>query len=215
MGSRRKSTNYCYFSYWWVKLGYEGGFTGFSLAAATSFSALMNRPEQALGNLTQLLATWVEPNTLYSEGSPVIETPLAAARSIHDMILQSWNGTIKVFPSVPSSWVNITFWNLLAEGAFLISSQLQNSNVQFVQITSLAGEPCIIQVDIQPPLQVTPSFISVTQLGNNLYQVSLTKEEIVLITPKGSTTNFNLEPVIGNSTQFNYWGYHKGGNNVH
>ena len=36
------------------------------------------------------------------ESGPVIETPLSGAQCIHDMLLQSWGGKIRVFPAVPS-----------------------------------------------------------------------------------------------------------------
>ena len=46
---------------------------------------------------------------MYKESGPVIETPLSAAQSIHDMLLQSWGGKIRIFPAIPATWKDIAY----------------------------------------------------------------------------------------------------------
>lgn len=77
-----------------------------------------------------------------------METPLSAVQSIHDMLLQSWGGVIRVFPAAPDAWTNAAFANLRADGAFLVSAGRRDGRTSFVTITSLAGEPCRVKTDL-------------------------------------------------------------------
>jgi hypothetical protein len=63
------------------------------------------------------------------------------------MLIQSWGGTIRVFPACPSAWKDAVFHNLRAEGGFLVSAERKNGKTAWVRIKSLAGEPCRIQID--------------------------------------------------------------------
>jgi alpha-L-fucosidase 2 len=55
------------------------------------------------------------------------------------MLLQSHNGIIRIFPAVPDDWKDISFENLRAEGAFLISAQKENGVLDSFTITSPEG----------------------------------------------------------------------------
>jgi hypothetical protein len=92
---------------------------------------------------------FVRPNTMYIEGSPVIECSIVLARSLQDMLLQSHSNLIRVFPAVPAAWTNAVFHNLRAEGAFLVSAERKNGKTPWVRIKSLAGEPCRVWMDGQ------------------------------------------------------------------
>lgn len=84
----------------WLSL--PGAVQGYTFTGAASMSALLADGDAALGYLNTPLRTYVKPDTMYAESGPVIETPLSGAQSLHDMLLQSWGGTIRVFPAVPS-----------------------------------------------------------------------------------------------------------------
>jgi alpha-L-fucosidase 2 len=55
--------------------------------------------------------TITPPNTFYREGGtiPVIETPLSAVASVNEMMLQSYDGEIHVFPAVPDAWKEASY----------------------------------------------------------------------------------------------------------
>lgn len=89
---------------------------------------------------------------MYMESGPVIETPLSGAQCIHDMLLQSWGGKIRVFPAVPSQWKDVQFKDLRTEGAFLVSAVRKGGKTSFIRIKSLAGEPCILRTDMANPV---------------------------------------------------------------
>lgn len=58
---------------------------------------------------------------------------------ISNMLIQSWNGIIKLFPAVPDGWKNMSFSNLLTEGSFEVSALKKNGNVTFVKISASAN----------------------------------------------------------------------------
>lgn len=106
--------------------------------------------DEALVSL-QRLAGDLYPNGLWYE-SPCIESTLALANIIQDMLIQSWSdpakdraGPIRVFPAVPSVWKDVEFHDLRTEGAFLVSAKRRGGVTQWVRIKSLAGEPCRVR----------------------------------------------------------------------
>ncbi|TXK84283.1 glycosyl hydrolase family 95 catalytic domain-containing protein [Paenibacillus sp. N3.4] len=125
-------------------IGKEGDLRGFSMTGAASIAATLGWGNEALRYLQSLLMI-IKPNTMYKEAGPVIETPLAGAEAIHDMLLQSWGGKIRVFPAVPDEWRETAFHDLRTEGAFLVSAMRRDGETQFIRVKSLAGEPCVIK----------------------------------------------------------------------
>ena len=61
------------------------------------------------------------------------------ANTLNEMVLQGFEGVVRVFPCWDKS-VNIRFNNLRADGAFLVSSEMKNGVVGFVNIISEAGQ---------------------------------------------------------------------------
>jgi len=61
------------------------------------------------------------------------------------MLLQSYSGTIRLFPAVPADWNNISFKTLRAEGAFLVSAERKDGLAQSVTIISEKGGICRLE----------------------------------------------------------------------
>lgn len=68
-----------------------------------------------------------------------LEGNFAFASGIQEMLIQSHTGTVQVFPAIPASWETLSFDNLRAEGAFLVSAERKNGAVERVVITSEKG----------------------------------------------------------------------------
>ncbi len=73
-----------------------------------------------------------------------LEGNFAAAAGVQEMLLQSHRGRIEVFPAVPSSWNDVAFHTLRAQGAFLVSATRRNGRTQSIEIHSERGLPCRI-----------------------------------------------------------------------
>jgi len=63
-----------------------------------------------------------------------LEGNFAAAAGLQEMLLQSYSGTIRVFPAIPAGWKDVSFTTLRAEGAFLVSAKRHDGVTQTVEI---------------------------------------------------------------------------------
>jgi len=132
-------------------LGLAGSHQGYSYTGGASMAAYLGDGDQALERLNRLFDRYMKPNTFYTESglNPVIETPLAGARSLQDMLLQSWGPAVRVFPAVPTTWKDAVFRDLRTEGAFLVSAVRRDGVTSWVRVQSLAGEPCRLITDLK------------------------------------------------------------------
>ena len=55
------------------------------------------------------------------------------------MLLQSYSGTIRVFPAIPASWKEVSFKTLRAEGAFLVSAERRSGVTERIEIIAEKG----------------------------------------------------------------------------
>jgi alpha-L-fucosidase 2 len=100
-------------------------------------------PRTILTNLRKECNDRSYPNLLLYYGGGGIEN-LAGFLAINEMLLQSHEGVIRLFPVWPAD-LNARFGSLRAAGAFLVSAQLQNGLVRGVKVSSEKGRPCTIQ----------------------------------------------------------------------
>lgn len=68
-----------------------------------------------------------------------LEGNMAFAAGLQEMLLQSHTHAITIFPAIPSAWKDVSFSNLRAEGAFLVSATLQAGQLVTANITSEKG----------------------------------------------------------------------------
>jgi alpha-L-fucosidase 2 len=68
-----------------------------------------------------------------------LEGNFAAAAGLQEMLLQSYSGTVRVFPAVPASWKDASFRNLRAEGAFVVGAEREGGATQSVEILAEKG----------------------------------------------------------------------------
>lgn len=111
---------------------------GYSLTGAASLYSAIGDGDAAYAYLSAFLATRAGgrlrlPNTQYYEhdgnDATTVETPLTFASAVCDMLLQSWGGTIRVFPALPSHWKDARFDNLLADGGVAVSAELSGGRL--------------------------------------------------------------------------------------
>jgi len=98
--------------------------------------------------MVALLKRWVHANGLlwamsianYGHVGGWTET-LGITGPIQDMLLQSWTGTIEFFPGWPLDY-DASFKNLRAEGAFLVSANVENGIIGNITVVSERGGEC-------------------------------------------------------------------------
>lgn len=100
--------------------------------------------EQLLDRLKKRIALTVYPNMWITQGGGGIETLAAVPLTINEMLLQSYEGVVRVFPN----WVmsrDASFNNLRAYGAFLVSGSVSGGKVNKVELTSEKGRRCVME----------------------------------------------------------------------
>jgi alpha-L-fucosidase 2 len=68
-----------------------------------------------------------------------LEGNFAFAAGLQEMLLQSQNGIVHLFPAIPPAWSSASFSGFRAEGAFLVSAILTHSDIESVHIISERG----------------------------------------------------------------------------
>ena len=125
---------------------------GYSYSWFGSMWARAHNGEKAAEALRTFSTCFCLPNSFHVNGDQsgtgkskftyrpfTLEGNFACAQGIQEMLLQSQNGRVRIFPAIPGSWGEVSFTNLRAEGALLISSSRRNGNVGFVRIVSEKG----------------------------------------------------------------------------
>ncbi|WP_326686052.1 MULTISPECIES: glycosyl hydrolase family 95 catalytic domain-containing protein [unclassified Streptomyces] len=184
----------------WV--GFEGALQGYTFTGAASMSAQMGRGEKALEYLGELMERFIQPNTMYKESGPVIETPLSAAQSLHDMVCQSWGGTIRVFPAVPEAWRDVSVHDFRTQGAFLLSAARQGGRTRWVKLRSEAGAPCAVRHSLPGPVEVRDARgrpLPHEEEAEGTLRIGLREGEEAVLTVRGERPDMSVGPVRPNT----------------
>ena len=125
---------------------------GYSFAWLGSMWARARSGEKAAEALRTFATCFCLPNSFHANGDQsgtgkskftyrpfTLEGNFACAAGIQEMLLQSQRGIVRVFPAVPQTWSNVSFTDLRAEGALLVSAEKKNGTVSFVRVRSEKG----------------------------------------------------------------------------
>ena len=197
----------------WLAVDNSREVYGWSRASAASLYATLGEGDSALDQIHRHMADtrFVQPNTQYTEGDPVIECSIVLNRSLQDMLLQSWGNKLNVFPAVPKAWDTAVFHDLRAEGAFLVSAERTAGRTQWVRIKSLAGEPCRVKPSLAGEVHAVSRGrpISLKALDNGVYAIELAKGDEVLLYSGATVPRPVITPIPANPDACNPWGVKK------
>jgi hypothetical protein len=101
-------------------------------------------PSVILENLRQHCQDHGYPNGYIFYNGGGIETASTVPATINEMLLQSHEGVLRLFPVWPKD-KDARFGNLRAYGAFLVSSEWSKGRVQALRIESEKGRACTLQ----------------------------------------------------------------------
>ena len=123
--------------------------TGYSFSWAACLYARAGKGEEAVRQLNIFQKNFCLPNTFHANGDQhggqyskftyrpfTLEGNLAYAQGIHELLIQSHQGYIKLFPAIPETWNNLSFENLRTEGAFLVSAEMKDGKIIRIKIES-------------------------------------------------------------------------------
>lgn len=100
--------------------------------------------DEIMQQLTDRIKRQSLPNLWITAEGGGIETLSAVPLTVNEMLMQSYEGVIRIFPNWNKA-KNASFDQLRAYGAFLVSSRLEQGKIEYVRMSSEAGRPCRIQ----------------------------------------------------------------------
>lgn len=170
------------------KLGTDW-WTGYSFSWFANVLARANDGKGAANMLKIFAENFCLPNTFHVNGEQhnrgfskfkyrpfTIEGNFAFASAIQEMLIQSHTGIVKVFPAVPADWEDIAFSKLRVEGAFIVSAEKKNGEVQKVRIKSEKGGSIRIS---NPFKEYKYSINSEAVTGISLIEIKMNAGEII------------------------------------
>jgi len=120
---------------------------GYSYSWLGSMYARALNGEKAAEALRIFASCFCSPNSFHLNGDQsktgksnftyrpfTLEGNFAFAEGIQEMLLQSHNNLIRIFPAVPDVWKDVSFDKLRTEGAFLVSAERKNGIIKSVSI---------------------------------------------------------------------------------
>jgi alpha-L-fucosidase 2 len=108
------------------------------------------KPSKAYANMRRDLKQWTHPNGLvcamaiarYGRAGAWTET-LSAMAPFQEMLLQSWDGAVNVFPRWPKK-LDASFRGWRAKGGFIVDASHKDGKVVRFSVMSEAGEMCVV-----------------------------------------------------------------------
>ncbi len=191
--------------------GLKGALQGYTYTGAASISALLHKGNEAVAYLNGLLDNYTPPNTFYREAGaiPVIETPLSAVASVNEMILQSYDGEIHVFPAVPDAWREANYRDLRTEGAFLVTAKRARGKTVYTKISSLAGGSFKLALGSPESAYRIRKTAGTKAIKNvdGTWQISIPKgKSIEFYSSSSKEDDTVIEPIAPQQDKLNYYG---------
>ncbi|MBM3992106.1 MAG: hypothetical protein FJ298_14010 [Planctomycetes bacterium] len=125
--------------------------TGYSFSWMACMLARAGRADAALAHLEIYLA-FTGRNGFHLNGDQsgqghskftyrpfTLEGNMLAAQAVHEMLLQSWGGVVRVFPATSARWQDVEFESLRAEGALRVSATRRAGRTTRVKLHAERG----------------------------------------------------------------------------
>lgn len=122
---------------------------GYSFSWMACLYARAYEADKAVQQLQIFASNFCSPNSFHLNGDQkggqysgftyrpfTLEGNFAFAQGVQELLLQSREGYIEVFPAIPKSWQDVSFSDLRAEGAFLISARKVKGIPVYVKVTA-------------------------------------------------------------------------------
>lgn len=133
--------------------------TGYSFCWAACLYSRAEEGDRALDQLQKFARNFTSTNSFHLNGDQrggefsdftyrpfTLEGNFAFAQAVHDLLVQSHHGIIRIVPAWPSSWHNVSFRNLRTEGAFLVSAKIHAGALESVEIRAEKGGELKLQL---------------------------------------------------------------------
>ena len=139
-----------------------------------------------------------------------MESSLMTVASVNEMMLQSYDDEIHVFPAVPDAWKEVSYKNLRTEGAFLVTAKRVQGKTVYMKITSLAGGSFKLSIGSSGSVYrigKTPGTKAVK--GNDgTWNIAIPKGKSIEFFSSGLKADTLIEPITPQTDKLNFYGLH-------
>ena len=152
---------------------------GYSFSWMACIAARAGKPDMALKYLDIFVKNFISKNGFHLNGDQkggeysnfkyrpfTLEGNFAAAEAVHEMLLQSWGGVVRIFPAVPSQWQEVFFVGLHAEGGFEVTALRKAGKNVSVTVTATRNGQLRLR-DPFPGATPTWNIEGITKDGND------------------------------------------------
>jgi alpha-L-fucosidase 2 len=125
---------------------------GYSFSWLSAMAARAGQADRALEYARLFERAFIGPNGSHLNGDQTrsglsaftyrpftLEGNFLAMQAIHEMLIQSWGGALRVFPAVSAAWRDVSFDRLRAEGGFVVSAARAEGRTTRVEVRATAA----------------------------------------------------------------------------
>ncbi len=146
-------------------------------------------PAEILRHMDDFVKNKAYPNFYIHTGGGGVESFSVVPEGICEMLLQSYEGKIRLFPDWPAG-MPARFGDLRADGGFLVSSAIANGKVQYVRLISEQGRSAVL-VNPWPgqPVALYRNGKAAKSLDGSVLTIPTTAGETILAGPDTSSAS--------------------------
>ncbi|MGJ1226355.1 glycosyl hydrolase family 95 catalytic domain-containing protein [Sphingobacterium siyangense] len=170
------------------KLGTRA-WVGYSFAWMACLHARAKQGKEAVSNLQKFAQNFCSTNSFHLNGDQkggqysdftyrpfTLEGNFAFAQGIHELLIQSKNNYVEIFPALPAEWATASFKNLRTMGGFIVSAEKKGDKIVMLKIT--ATEDGTFRI-FEPKTLMYVSTKKTLQKDNTIQYVKLKKGQTV------------------------------------
>ena len=116
-----------------------------------------------------------------------MEATSVLTTAMNESLLQSYNDIVRVFPAFPAN--KSGRFTLHAQGGFIVSSEIQSGQVQWISIKSLYGNKCNLELPWKSGVAQSSLKRSSQMLKEPISIISTKINEVITIVPEGKNSN--------------------------
>ena len=142
-------------------------------------------PQVILQHMSGFVKKSAKPNFYIHSSGGGVESFNVVPSGICEMLLQSFQGKIRIFPDWPSD-ATAKFGDLRAYGGFVISSSMENGAVQYVRLISdVGGNAVVVNPWTDQAAALFRNGVSSGTLAGPLLTIPTSAHETLLLAPSG------------------------------
>ncbi|MFT3904661.1 MAG: hypothetical protein QM727_15925 [Niabella sp.] len=166
---------------------------GYSFSWMACLYARAYEADKAARQLQIFASNFCSPNSFHLNGDQkggeysrftyrpfTLEGNFAFAQGVHELLLQSRDSYIEVFPALPRDWQDVAFTNLRAEGAFIVSAKKENGVPTTIKVVAEKDGVLNIKLPFKTWLSKNTPMESFKKSDNGIVSINLKKGQTVV-----------------------------------